>query len=181
MQRIQWMDQDFGTARGLAFGVYRVNDRTLVGHGGDCPGFNTRLYIDPVSHYGVVVMANRNRVDVDGYAAVLLDWLDADATPPESPATESALGPDLDDFVGSYDLRPWDGEELVLRWRDSLAVVTLPTMDPLGSLTLLEHESGDRFRVLRDDGALGHALEFQRGPQGQVTAVKYHSIILPKL
>ena len=49
MQRIQWMDQDWSIARGLGFGIYRNGSRTLVGHGGDCPGFNTRLFVDPAS------------------------------------------------------------------------------------------------------------------------------------
>ena len=29
MQRVQWMDHDWSVARGLAFGVYRLDDRTL--------------------------------------------------------------------------------------------------------------------------------------------------------
>ncbi len=49
MQRVQWMDWDWSVARGLAFGVYRVGERTFTGHGGSCPGFNTRLFLDPVS------------------------------------------------------------------------------------------------------------------------------------
>ena len=75
MQRVHWMDWDWKKSWGLAFGVYRIGERTLTGHGGSCPGFNTRLYIDPVSLYGVAVLANRNSANVDEYASTMLDIL----------------------------------------------------------------------------------------------------------
>lgn len=174
MQRVHWMDHDFSASRGLAFGVYRIRDRTLVGHGGDCPGFNTRLYLDPVSQYAVIVMANRNRVDVDGLAAGVFDILEAGGT-------EDGSGAGFEDYLGSYDLRPWDGEDLVFRWKDGLAMVTLPTTDPLGAMVRLRHIEGDRFRTIRDDEQDGHDVVFRRGESGEVTHVVYHSIDLPRM
>lgn len=174
MQRVHWLDHDFSNSRGLAFGVYRVGDRTLVGHGGDCPGFNTRLYLDPVSQYAVITMANRNRVDVDGLAAVVFDILEAGGT------VEGNTG-DFEDYLGSYDFRPWDGEDLVFRWQDGLALVTLPTMDPLGEMVQLRHIDGDHFRTIRGDKQDGHDVVFRRDESGEVTHVVYHSIDLPKM
>lgn len=174
MQRVHWMDHDFSVSRGLAFGVYRIRDRTLVGHGGDCPGFNTRLYLDPVSQYAVITMANRNRVDVDGLAAGVFDILEAGGTSEDATA-------DFGDYLGSYDLRPWDGEELVFRWEDGLAMVTLPTTDPLGGMVKLRHIEGDYFRTMRGDKKDGHDVVFRRDESGQVTHVAYHSIDLPKM
>jgi len=176
MQRVQWMDWDWSVARGLAFGVYRVNGRTLTGHAGDCPGFNTRLFLDPVEKVAVAVMANRNRTDVDGYAAAILDILDAGGTTPDEPQA-----PNLDDYVGSYDLSPWDGEEQVVRWGDGLAVMTLPTMNPLDSMTELRFVEGDRFRAVRPDGSDGHEIVFRRGPDGAVTHLLEHSLALPRI
>jgi CubicO group peptidase (beta-lactamase class C family) len=180
MQRVQWLDHDWKVARGLAFGVYRVGGRTLVGHGGDCPGFNTRLFLDPQSLFAVSVMANRNRVDVDGYAGVILDILEASG----SAASAENGGPHddgLDDFVGSYNLTPWDGEDLVFRWNDGLAVVTLPTMEPVKNMTRLRHVEGDRFRTVRSDETLGHELLFRRDDNGKVTHLEFHSISLPRM
>lgn len=174
MQRVHWLDHDFSNSRGLAFGVYRVGDRTLVGHGGDCPGFNTRLYLDPVSQYAVITMANRNRVDVDGLAAVVFDILEAGGTVEGGTA-------DFEDYLGSYDFRPWDGEDLVFRWQDGLAMVTLPTMDPLGNMVQLRHVKGDHFRTIRGDKQDGHDVVFRRDESGEVTHVVYHSIDLPKM
>ena len=176
MQRVQWLDWDWSVARGLAFGVYRVDGRTLTGHAGDCPGFNTRLFLDPVDKVAVVVMANRNRTDVDGYAAAIYAILNAGATVDDPPQADN-----LDDYTGSYDLSPWDGEELVVRWKDGLAVMTVPTMNPVDSLTELRHIEGDRFHVVRGDGEPGHEIRFLRGEDGQVTHMNVHSLDLPRL
>ena len=176
MQRAQWLDWDWSVARGLAFGVYRVNGRTLTGHAGDCPGFNTRLYLDPVDKVAVVMMANRNRTDVDGYAAAIYAILDAGGTVDEPPQADR-----LDDYTGSYDLSPWDGEELVVRWKDGLAIVSLPAMKPIDSLTELKYLEGDRFHVVRNDGQPGHEIRFVRDADGQVTHMNVHSLDLPRL
>ena len=180
MQRVQWMDWDWKVARGLAFGVYRVGGRTLTGHAGDCPGFNTRLFLDPQSLYAVSVLANRNRVDVDGYARVLFDILEAGG----SAASAENSGPHddgLDDFPGSYNLAPWDGEDLVFRWKDGLAIVSLPTMEPVKNMVLLKRVEGDRFRTIRSDDEHGHELVFRRDESGKVTHLDFHSISLPRM
>ena len=181
MQRVQWMDHDWSVARGLAFGVYRFDDRTLVGHGGHCPGFNTRLYLDPVSQYAVITMANRNRVDVSGYAAIIFDILEAGGASGADNSESSAIAVDLDAFIGSYDLRPWNGEEMVFRWKDGLAMVILPTMDPLENMVLLKHIEGDRFHTVRKDEQAGHEVVFRRDKSGQVTHIIHHSVDLPKI
>ena len=180
MQRVQWMDWDWKVARGLAFGVYRVGGRTLTGHAGDCPGFNTRLFLDPQSLYAVSVLANRNRVDVDGYARVLFDILEAGGS---AASTENSGSHDdgLDDFPGSYNLAPWDGEDLVFRWKDGLAIVSLPTMEPVKNMVLLKHVEGDRFRTVRSDDEPGHELVFRRDESGKVTHLDFHSISLPRM
>lgn len=178
MQRVQWMDQDWSVARGLAFGVYRLGERTVTGHAGDCPGFNTRLFLDPVSRVAVIVMANRNQTDVDGYAATIYDILEAEG-PADSPG--GPAGANLGDYVGSYDARPWHGEDIVFRWAEGLALTSLPTIDPLADMVQLRHVEGDRFRTVRSDGTPGHEVAFRRDPQGRVSHMVYHSLPLPRL
>ncbi|HEY5774494.1 MAG TPA: serine hydrolase [Xanthomonadales bacterium] len=180
MQRVQWMDWDWSIARGLAFGIYRVGGRTLTGHAGDCPGFNTRLFLDPQSLYAVSVLANRNGVNVDGYAGVIFDILEAGGAAPEA-EKDVARDTALDDFTGSYNQAPWYGEDLVFRWKDGLAVVTLPTMEPVKNMTRLKHIEGDRFRTIRSDDTLGHEFIFRRDASGKVTHLDYHSISLPRM
>jgi CubicO group peptidase (beta-lactamase class C family) len=179
MQRVQWMDWDWTVARGLAFGVYRVGERTLSGHAGDCPGFNTRLYLDPVSRYAVITMANRNAANVDGYAVKLLDIIEAGGTP-EGDGTD-APAVDFSAYVGSFDVRPWGGEDLVFQWQDGLAMVSLPSMDPLGEMVKLKHSEGDRFRTVRSDGETGHEVRFRRDAKGKVSHLEYHGVRWPRL
>jgi len=180
MQRVRWMDHDWSVARGLAYGVYRLEDRTLVGHGGDCPGFNTRLYLDPVSQYAVITMANRNHVDVSAYAAIIFGILEAGGALAADDGEPPTIAVELDAFVGSYDQRPWAGEDMVFLWKDGLAMVTLPTMDPIGEMVQLKHVAGDRFHTVRDDEQAGHEVLFKRDESGQVTHLVYHSLDLPK-
>lgn len=176
MQRAHWLDWDWKTARGLAFGIYRVGDRTLTGHAGSCPGFNTRLFLDPLSKVAVAVMANRNLVDVDGYAGAIFDILDGGGSVEKQPQANN-----LDDYVGSYDLSPWSGEEMVFRWKDGLAVISLPTMGPMKSLTVLKHVEDDLFHTVRDNGLAGHDVRFIRDKSGKVMQMNIHSMNMPKL
>ncbi len=124
------------------------------------------LFLDPESLYAVSVLANRNRVDVDGYAGVLFDILEAGGASQDKarPGDEN-----LGDYLGSYNLHPWGGEDLVFRWKDGLAIVSLPTMDPVGNMTLLKHVEGDRFQTIRSDGQPGYELLFQRDDSGRVS------------
>jgi len=181
MQRVQWMDWDWSVARGLAFGVYRIGNRTLTGHGGDCPGFNTRLYLDPLSRYAVVTMANRNNVNVDGYAAVIFNILEAGGTPEDKAGKENGTDIDLSPYIGNYDIRPWGGEDMVFRWKDGLAMLNLPTMDPLGNMVRLKHIEGDRFQTIRSDDQAGHEVSFRRNANGEVTHILYHGVVWPKM
>ena len=178
MQQVHWIDWDWETSWGLAFGIYRKGERTLTGHGGSCPGFNTRIYIDPISLYGVSVMANRNHVNVNGYASMMLDILEAEGAPEAEPESND---PRLADYVGSYDTRPWSGEDLIFRWKDGLAIVSLPTMEPLDNMVLLQHVAGDRFHTIRSDEQAGHEIIFTRDEAGQVTPLTYHSNPQPKM
>jgi CubicO group peptidase (beta-lactamase class C family) len=179
MQRVEWMDWDWSAARGLAFGVYRIGERTLSGHAGDCPGFNTRIFLDPVSRYAVIALANRNATDVDGYAVRLFDILEAGGTPADTGT--AAATPDFSAYVGSFDARPWSGEDLVFRWENSLAMVSLPTMDPLKDMVKLKHIDGDRFRTVRSDGEAGHEVRFRRDAEGRVSHLEYHALAWPRL
>ena len=43
MQRVQFMDPDWKTSWGLGFTVSHRDDHIYVGHGGDCPGYQTTL------------------------------------------------------------------------------------------------------------------------------------------
>ena len=125
-------------------------------------------------------MANRNNVDVSGYATIVFDILEAGGAPAADDSEPPAIDIDFDAYIGSYDWRPWDGEDIVFRWKDGLAMVTLPTMDPVENMVLLKHIEGDQFHTIRDDEQAGHEVVFRRDDSGQVTHIVYHRLDLPK-
>lgn len=47
MHRIRWIDPDRETASGIGFSVEQLDGNTVVGHGGDCPGYVTDLSMIP--------------------------------------------------------------------------------------------------------------------------------------
>jgi len=69
----------------------------------------------------------------------------------------------------------------VFRWKDGLAMIAMPSMDPLGNLVRLKHIGGDRFRTIRSDDQDGHEVSFRRNAAGAVTHIEYHEVVWPKM
>src|SRR5687768_4594694 len=63
MQRVHWMDPDFGSPWGLGFAVWRDKEKTFVGHGGSCPGFRSHLLMNAPEEVAIIVMANAQGVN----------------------------------------------------------------------------------------------------------------------
>ncbi len=61
---------------------------------------------------------------------------------------------------------PWDG---------GLAVIGLPTDNPLEASSKPEHIAGNTFRRIRDDKSLAEEITFELGPDGEVLRMKQHS------
>lgn len=81
----------------------------------------------------------------------------------------------LDDYAGTYDEQPWWGESAVFPWKGYLAVLSLPSENPAGGLTLLKHIEGDTFRRMRKDKTLGEEILFERDDSGRVVRMWQHS------
>ena len=175
MHRVHWVDQDWKTKWGLGFSVGRHKEKTFVGHSGGCPGYRTRLSICPQDKIAVVVMTNANDVSPSPYG-----WQVYDIAAPailkalKSPGQGKKAELDLEKFVGRYD-RPLSREMYVLIMDEELAVISLPTDNPLDSLTKLKHVGENTFRRVRDDGNLGEEVVFELGPDGKVTRLIWHS------
>ncbi|MFP3941834.1 MAG: serine hydrolase domain-containing protein, partial [Thermoanaerobaculia bacterium] len=233
MQRVQWLEPDWETARGLGFGVYRVNETTFTGHSGSCPGYRSTVWIQPEDRIGAAVLANASGVSTERFVrraheivAAAVAEAEGEECPDEGEAAEAedgetpepddgpadrtardtggrnpetggqgegdgseagapAEGPsDLERFAGTYSLQPWHGEAVVLPWKDGLAMVGLPTNDPLGDLEELrrvEPEGGNTFRRVRDDGELGETVVFEEDEDGRVVAFVQHSNRYPRV
>ncbi len=174
MQRVQWMDPDWDTTRGLGFGVYRSNGRTYVGHGGSCPGYRSRFLLDTKSEIGVIVLANATGTPVDlfterGHELIRPAVDKAKKSPEDLPERDL----DLDRYVGIYD-SAW-GQTAILRWEEGLAALWLGTRNPKEDLSKLERTGEHIFRRLRqDDESLGEEWFFEVDDDGLVVRLKQH-------
>lgn len=190
MHRVHWMDEDFTGHRGLGFGVWRDGDKTFVGHGGSCPGYRSHLALQTDDRIAVAFAANALGVSPNLYtrrayeivapairAAVKADSASGGAMGPGVPAEPPAA--DYSQYVGTY-RQSFGGESAVLIWKGKLAVLYLPTDDPLSALTELRHVEGDTFRRVRDDGTLGEEFRFEV-QDGEVIRFWRHNNRYPKI
>ena len=175
MQRVHWMEPDWKTSWGLGFQVWLTGERTFVGHGGDCPGYRSQLLVETAGRVAAVFMTNTNGVDARAWAQRAWDVVaPAVKDAKGAPAGAKAPDPALARYVGRYD--DWTfGEVHVLAWDGSLALVPLPTDDPVKVLVKLKPSGEHRFRRIRDDGELGEEIRFEVGPDGVPVRLWRHS------
>ncbi len=168
MHRVHWLEPDGNSTYGLGFSVWQSDGKTFVGHGGSCPGYRSQLLIRPQDRVATVFMTNGQGVNARMYTQRAYDIV--------APAIREALRdpdavtkpqPQLEGFTGIYQ-RPLGGERRVLVWQGQLAVVGLPTENPLGSMTKLRHSEGNTFRRVRDNEDLGEAFVFEELPDGRM-------------
>jgi CubicO group peptidase (beta-lactamase class C family) len=58
MHRVHWVDPDWETTRGIGFAIRRVEDITVIGHGGGCPGYITNFSMITKDKIASVVLTN---------------------------------------------------------------------------------------------------------------------------
>jgi CubicO group peptidase (beta-lactamase class C family) len=176
MQRVHWVDPDLETMWGLGFSVWRSDGKVFVGHGGSCPGFRTQLLLKPEEKVGTVFMANAQGVNTTEFAQRMYDIV--------APAIKAAVKPSAGDakqqsgalsaYTGNYETG-FAGEIAIVEWEEGLAVLSLPSMDPVRGLTKLKKVGDHTFRRIRKDEALGEALVFEMGPDGRAVRMIWNS------
>jgi len=171
MQRVHWVNPDWKTTWGLGFSVREVDGKTMVGHGGSCPGYRSTLNIDTHEKQAFIVMINASGVSPSKYATGMRDILKK----AEDNGEQEKVAVDLEAYAGHYNAQPWWGETAVLPWQGKLAIFGLPSGNPAESLTLLKHIEGDTFRRVRNDETLGEEIIFERDETGKVVRMWRHS------
>jgi CubicO group peptidase (beta-lactamase class C family) len=167
MHRVHWLDPHWRTTWGLGFSVWRDDDKTFVAHGGSCPGFRTQLAMRPQEKFAAVFMTNAQGVNTRAYTDRAYEIV--------APAIRAALKSDEEKgrpfpfgkYVGFYE-RPLGGETAVIEWEGELAMVPLPTANPISAMTRLRHVDGDTFRRVREDDELGEEISFELDASGAV-------------
>ena len=166
MQRVQWMEDEGKISWGLGFEIWRSGERTFVGHGGYCPGYQSHLLLQAGDRVATIFMTNADGVDAKGFAQRAYDIVaPAIRQANLGPAAGGTFDPALAGYLGRYD--EWmSGEYHVLAWGDGLALVRLPTDDPVNALVKLKRVGDHRFRRVRADGDLGDEIRFELDPKG---------------
>ncbi|MBL8983389.1 MAG: beta-lactamase family protein [Gemmatimonadetes bacterium] len=181
MQRVHWTDPDFTTTYGLGFSVWRSDNKTFTGHGGSCPGFQTQLLLRPEEQVATVFMSNANGVNASQFAQRMFDIV--------SPAIRAAVRDSgrtrpadatIDPYLGRYE-SSFGGESVALRWEGGLALMRLPSTDPVRSLTRLRKVGEHTFRRIRADETLGEAFTFVMGPNGRPSHYTVHNNRYPRV
>jgi hypothetical protein len=184
MQRVHFTDPGWKTTRGLGFRVWRADEKTFVGHGGECPGFRTALTLQTDEKIGIVFMANANGVASDGFAQQMYEIV-GPAIRAATGRKEPALGLEaaLSQYRGSYDLAPWGGELIVFPWEDGLAMLELPSSRPVADLIRLRTVPGrpHRFRLVREDDVAGEPIDFDVDAEGRVLGLRRWNNPFPKV
>jgi len=171
MHRVQWMDPDWKGSWGLGFSVSQVDGKTLVGHGGSCPGYRTTLSIDPKEKMAFVVMINAGGESPERYATQIRKILEKVAK--EKVSKVDSLN--LQQYTGRYNSQPWGSETQVVPWYGKLAVIGFPANSPSDAITQLKHVQGDVFRRVRSDDTLGEEVVFQKDKSGKIVGYTQHS------
>ena len=167
MHRIHWLDPDWSSPRGLGFSISRRNDRTYVGHGGNCPGYKSQLSLRLKDKIAVVVMSNAHDVSPSSYGYEIFDLVaPAILDAVKNPGKAKKPDPDLEKYVGRYEM-PIGRESMVVIWEGELATMGIPTSNP--SPSKLRRVEGNIFRRVRDDGELGEKVIFEVDADGEVT------------
>ena len=148
-----------------------------MGHWGSCPGYRSILLMDPKEKLAFIVLINTME-NPWKYASQMRNILLKGESEKGSPVSSRSL----EEYTGLYNAQPWGSEKKVLTWYGHLAVVDLPSDNPLEDMTLLQHVSGDVFRRIRRDDDLGEEIRFERDENsGKVTKMWGHSNYLVKM
>ena len=176
MHRVHWVEPDFDTLWGLGFQVWHKGSKMSVGHGGSCPGYRAHLLLVPEDSVATVFLANAQGVAALAWAQRLYDivapQVRAAVKEPEKAKTPD---PALRRYTGTYTAQPWAGEVAVLPWEDGLALLFLPTMEPVKDLVKLRKTGEHTFQRIREDETLGETVVFEMGPDGRAARFTQHS------
>lgn len=168
MQKVHFMPADSWTTAGYGYQIWRENDRTFVGHAGTCPGFQSQMLLRPQDGIGAVAMINAQGVSPNRYTQRAYDIMapalraarGAGTDPQDMAATEA-----FERLAGLY-RRPLGSEVLVLPWQGRLAIVSLPTANPLSSMETFDPLDDGRFRRSGARPEVAEVIEFKPEADG---------------
>lgn len=179
MHRVHWVDPDWETTWGIGFSVRRVDDMTVVGHGGGCPGYITNFALYPAGRIATIVLTNAGDGPAGSLSEQALKTIAAAVAAAETPPEDEM--PDLSMYEGNFDAPPWGGETAIRQWGDQLVAIDIPSDDLGEAMVRLRHESGHTFVRLTDDGEPREPWVFEMSADGKAERIFRHSIYLNRI
>lgn len=173
MQTVQWSNPDWG----LGFSIWNMDGKRFVGHQGGCPGYKSQIILCPEEKIAVVVMINAT--DAPQFTLVFRTYEIMAQALKDQNVKEEGSG-EWAKYIGYYTSDNSWSEAEVLEWDGSLAVMWIPTEDPVGSLTRLRNVGGHVFRQVRGDGELGKHYIFGTDATGDIVSMKFNNNLLKK-
>jgi CubicO group peptidase (beta-lactamase class C family) len=168
MHRVHWVDPDWG----IGFIIQRIEDMTIVGHSGGCPGYTTNFQMATEEEIAVVVLTNASNSPAKRLTNNLLKTISPALKAAKTSPTDSV--PDFSMYEGNFDARVWGGEVAIRQWGDQLVAITFPSDDLGEAMTRIKHEDGHTFVRLTDDGERREPWFFELGDDGRTQRVRQH-------
>lgn len=169
MHRVQWLNDDWSAGRGLGFYVWRLENRTLVGHGGALQGYRTDLQVAPADKVGVIVLTNADDGQPLLYMQKAFQWIVPALLKAAAPTAEpTAAQPEWQQYVGRY--RSAWGDLQVMVYNNELVMITPSAPDPLVGMTKLKPVAAHTFRMESKEhfGSNGELAIFELDDSGKV-------------
>jgi CubicO group peptidase (beta-lactamase class C family) len=173
MQTVEWLNPQWG----LGFSIWQMDDMDFVGHQGGCPGYKSQIILCPEEKIAVVAMINAT--DAPQFTVVFRTY-EIMAPVLNASSGEEEGSSEWTEYTGYYTGEKSWSEAEVLEWDGCLAVMWIPTGNPVGSLAKLRRVEGNVFRQVKNDGALGKHYAFKADPEGNIVGMKFNNNLLEK-
>ncbi len=170
MHRIQSTNKNSKMHWGLGFEIIENrNGDVWVSHGGTCPGFVSLMQLNLNTKIGLAVLINANRAYSFKYLNGIKQIL-SKVKVEEEQSNGNHLN--LEDYVGYYNMNPWNSMVYIATWGNGLVVLQLPENSPKYGMRFFKPIKGDSFQEVKEDGGLGDVYVFERDNAGEVYRYK---------
>ena len=178
MQRTQF--RKFGGEYGFGFLLLKIEDTTLIGHGGGYPGFVTQSGFIQDQKIVVVILSNAVDGSVDSLLIGIVKILNKlNKNKEEFLVKEQKDKPDFSSIIGFYGSGDW-GTPLYSQIGSKLVSITPKLDNPLEGFTIYKQEQDLKFTIPKGFPSSGQPFEFIDGSEGEKILIDAHQGKYPR-